>query len=538
VPLPGKGQTGFTPTDAVLISLQVDLDTIGLKSLHAALLEAGFSSKLLYLPGLQPPDLSVMDPVAAFLRRTRPQFIGISLMSHEYTAAVSLTGYIRRAGIDIPIVWGGIHPTIVPEMCLDHADYICVGEGEAAVVEFLTALKQGRDTNAIVGFRSKHQGPVTGIRPAPLIGDLDRLPYIGHIPRDSFILRGNRIICLNKSIFKSYARWKGTVYSFMASRGCPFSCSYCCNEYLSRMYETRTIRRRSVASIINELETAVRQNPDIVYINFQDDCFLACPDDYLAAFCRAYQARIRRPFIVRCIPSFVSEDRLKQLKAAGLSWISMGLQSGSDHVLTDIYHRRSLAKDFLKAATLIRKVNVAAYYDVILDNPFETDVDRLDTVAVLAAVPRPFFLQLFSLVLFPGTSLYSRMLNERGQCPTEYLVKNYHDYQKTDLNRLIRISGYLPVTMVRYLTAAYARYGSTPAFRLRLRLAGLISAFWLEPLTYFRVVKKSRQENIVRTLQVLPAFLRIGISRYIKQFEGPTVRRIERLIRDHSTGES
>ena len=92
--------------------------------------------------------------------------------------------------------------------------------------------------------------------------------------------------------------------------------------------------------------------------------------------------------------------------------------------------------------------------------------------------------------------------------------------------------------MVRYLTAAYARYGSTPAFRLRLRLAGLISAFWLEPLTYFRVVKKSRQENIVRTLQVLPAFLRIGISRYIKQFEGPTVRRIERLIRDHSTGES
>ena len=534
---PDEDHIRFSQAEAVLISLQVDLDTIGLKSLHAVLLQAGFSSIILYLPGLLPADLAVMKAVATFLRRTRPRFIGISLMSHEFTAAAALTGFLRRAGIDVPIVWGGIHPTIAPEMCLNHADYICVGEGDATIVEFLAALKKGHDIDCIAGFWSRRKGPVTRIRPAPPITELDRLPHIGHMPRHSFIIRGNKIIPLNKSIFKTYARWKGTVYSFMASRGCPFSCAYCCNEYLSRMYETRGIRRRSVDSIIAELETVVGRNPDIEYINFQDDCFLACPDDYLTAFCRAYQVRIGRPFIVRCIPAFVSEDRLRRLKQAGLSWISMGLQSGSDYILTDIYHRRSLVKDFLKAAEIVRKMDLAVYYDVILDNPFETDAERLDTITVLAAVPRPFFLQLFSLVPFPGTSLYERMTEECGTSPTEYLEHNYHDYRKTDLNRLIRIAGYLPPPVVGYLASRYLRGGATAAFRLRLRLAGLISALWIEPLTGFRLLRKSRQGDTIQALRLLPAFFRIGVSRYIKQFEGPTVKRIEHLIRDHSSGQ-
>lgn len=533
---PGEIQSDLSNTDVVLISLQVDLDTIGLKSLHAALLQAGFSSKLLFVPGLHPSDQQVMAAVAVFLRRVRPLFVGISLMSHEYAAAAALTGYLRLADIGIPVVWGGIHPTIAPEMCLDHADYICIGEGDRGIVEFLAAIKKGADTDHIAGFWANHNGVVAKNRPAALIGDLDRLPFIGHIPPHGFIVHKRRIIRLNKKLFNTYARWKGTVYSVMASRGCPFSCSYCCNEYLSRLYETRSIRRRSVDSIIDELEAAVGRNPDIVYINFQDDCFLACSDNYLAAFCRAYRARIQRPFIVRCIPSFITEKRLAQLKRAGLSWISMGLQSGSDYILTDVYHRRSLVDDFLKAAAIIRKMNVAAYYDVILDNPFETDADRLDTIAVLTAVPRPYFLQLFSLVLFPGTVLYGRMIKESGAAPTEYLIHNYHDYRKTDLNRLIRVSGYLPALLVRSLASRYVRYGSTPAFRLRLRLAGLISALWLEPLTGFRLLLRSRQGNIVQVFRSLPSFFRIGISRYVKQFDGPAVKRIERLIRDHSSG--
>ncbi len=533
-------ESGHDPTvssslDILLISLQIDLDTIGLKSLHATLLTSGFSSSILYLPGLLPGDHMLMKTALSFFRRIRPRVVGISLMSHEYSAAAALTGHIRQAAIEIPVVWGGIHPTIAPEMCLEHADFVCVGEGESSLVQFLEEIKKGCDTNNICGFQTREKGLLTNTPPSPRIKNLDRLPFTGHIPQHSFIGHNNRILPLDKVLFKKYARWKGTVYSFMASRGCAYACAYCCNEMLTRMYGSKVIRHRRVDSIIAELEAAIEGYPDIAYINFQDDCFLACSDAYLTAFCIAYQERIHRPFIVRCIPSFITEQRLRQLKAAGLSWISMGLQSGSDHVLMDIYNRRSLSKDFLKAAKIISKVNVAAYYDVILDNPLETDGERLETVDILTAVPRPYFLQMFSLVLYPGTSLYRRLVSQHGRHNDDYLIRNYHDYRKTDLNRLIRISGYLPLPMIRRLRALYAKNGSTPRFRLLLRLAELISAVWFEPLTYLRVVFRGAQGNMSRFLRLMPAFFRIGVSRYIKQFDGKAVKRIERMIRDNSS---
>jgi hypothetical protein len=286
-----------------------------------------------------------------------------------------------------------------------------------------------------------------------------------------------------------------------------------------------------------ELEAAITTHPDIVFINFQDDCFLACPESYLAEFCDAYRERIRRPFIVRCIPSFINESRLRRLEQAGLAWISMGLQSGSDRVLTDIYNRRSLSRDFSEAATVIRKAGVAAYYDVILDNPFETDADRLDTIRVLAAIPRPYFLQLFSLVFFPGTGLYRRLAGESSAPPDDYLVKNYHDYRKTDLNRLIRISGYMPLPVISGLAALYGRDGAGLKFRCLIRFTGLVSALLFEPVAYFRLVRTSCRGDTVQAVRLLPAFSRIGLSRYIKQFQGKTVKRIERMIRDHSSGE-
>lgn len=523
--------------DVVLISLQVDLDTIGLKSLHATLLHKGFSSSILYLPGLQPGHRYLIETVGRWLHQNRPLLIGISLMSHEYAAAVALTEFLRSAAPDVPILWGGIHPTIAPEMCLRHADYVCVGEGELALVEFLRALKQGRRTESVCGIRSAKGKTVATHPPAPQVADLDGLPFTGHLPRHGFIAHRNRILPLTGDLFKHYARWKGTVYSFMGSRGCIFSCAYCCNETLTRIYGKKRVRRRSVESIMAELETIVSRHPDIEYVNFQDDCFLACTDEYLAAFSVAYRARIHKPFVVRCIPSFITAARLEQLKQAGLAWISMGLQSGSDRVLRDIYTRRSLSRDFLEAAAIIRESDVAAYYDVILDNPFETDAERLETIGVLSDVPRPYFLQLFSLVLYPGTGLYFRMGNTCGRYPTDYLVKNYHDYRKTDLNRLLRASAYLPVFIIRHLTTVYKKEGATAGFRFRLRLAELVSAFWLEPVTALRVLHKSRQGNIVHTLKILPAFFRVGVSRYIKQFGGKTGKRIEHMIRDHSSGD-
>ncbi|OQX61573.1 MAG: hypothetical protein B5M56_08680 [Desulfococcus sp. 4484_241] len=522
-------------TDALLISLQVDLDTIGLKQLHAVLMHRGFKSLLMYLPCFKPGDKSLPERIVHFIARHNPGFVGISLMSHEYFGAVALTRRIKQAFPDIPVIWGGVHPTIEPEMCLDNADYVCVGEGENAVTAIARAVRDGQGFEHIPNLCYRRHGRTVRNPVEPAINDLDRLPFCEHLPQAAYIAHKGKIVPLDRSCLKRYGRWRGTVYSIMGSRGCPFACAYCCNDFFSRLYGAKKIRRRSVANIISELVRAVNDHPQLRYINFQDDCFLACSDSYMDEFCRAYRREVGIPFVVRCIPSFTDAERLRKLKDAGLAWISLGLQSGSDEVLYDIYNRRSTSEQFLSAARLIHKFRVAAYYDVIVDNPLENDEDRYKTIEVLTAVPKPYFLQLFSLTIYPGTFLYKRIIPDFPEHTDAYLKKNYHHYQHNDINRLIRSSAYLPVPFTRLLVAYRRRRPESALFRLALGLASLLSGLVFEPIAYFRVFLMSQNGSVTKALKQLPVFLRIGLSRYSKQFPTSITSLIERLVRDDLT---
>ncbi|MFZ5563963.1 MAG: B12-binding domain-containing radical SAM protein [Thermodesulfobacteriota bacterium] len=525
-------------TDALLISLQVDLDTIGLKQLHAVLRDQGFSSLLLYLPCFHHADNMLLERIIRFVADRAPGFVGISLMSHEYFGAVALTRRLKQAFADMPVIWGGVHPTIAPEMCLDHADYVCVGEGEHAVTAMARAFREQQGVEHIPNLCYRREGRIVRNALEPAIEDLDGLPACEHLPKAAYIAHRKKIIPLDRSQLKRYGRWRGTVYSTMGSRGCPFSCAYCCNDFFSRLYDARKIRRRSVSSLMAELARAVADHPGLSYINFQDDCFLACSDAYLDEFCEAYRRDVAIPFVVRCIPAFVNADRLKKLKDAGLAWISLGLQSGSNRVLADVYNRRSTAEQFLAAARLVHAAGIAAYYDVILDNPLESDEDRYKTIDVLTAAPRPYFLQLFSLALYPGTELYRRITSDCPERANAYLKKNYYHYKHTDANRMIRLSGYLPAVLMRRMVAYGKSRPRSAEFRLALITAGLLSTLVLEPLAYFRVIQMSQNGSVKKTLKQIPVFFRVGFSRYVKQFSSGLTTIAERWVRDELTSGS
>lgn len=67
----------------------------------------------------------------------------------------------------------------------------------------------------------------------------------------------------------------------------------------------------------------------------------------------------------------------------------MGLQSGSERTSQDVLLRRVSNEKFLEAARLIKHYDISGYYDVILDNPFKTDADLIETINVLKKLPRP-----------------------------------------------------------------------------------------------------------------------------------------------------
>ncbi|MGD0576904.1 MAG: cobalamin-dependent protein, partial [Candidatus Staskawiczbacteria bacterium] len=312
--------------NVLLISVQKDLDVIGLKYLHYYLLKNGYNSFLLHLTNFNPNGEQSLKNIKQFISEISPIFIGISLMSIEYHNARGLTRYLKSNFKSIPIVWGGIHPTISPESCLDYADYVCIGEGERTILDFANAISKNKNPKNINNLCYKENGKIKKNPLYPPIENLDEIPLYDHVPKNSFIQRKNgSIVSVDRKNFKKFARYRGTTYSIMSSRGCPFSCTYCCNNFISSLYQTRKVRRRSIGNIILELEKAAADNPEIEYINFQDDCFLACTDEYLKEFCKIYKEKIKKPFIVRVIPIYINSNKMEYLKDAGLAWISLGL---------------------------------------------------------------------------------------------------------------------------------------------------------------------------------------------------------------------
>jgi anaerobic magnesium-protoporphyrin IX monomethyl ester cyclase len=491
--------------NVLLVTVQGNLDATSLEQLHYQLMKNGHDSTLLYLPYYDPGNETCNRGILEFVEELKPELIGLSLMSIEYAKSRELTLLLKGFRPDATIVWGGIHPTISPQTCVEYADYVCVGEGERTIVELADAMRDGGPVRSIKNLCYLDGGRMVRNPLHPLLDDLDSQPESDHVPKNSHLQdRDGRIVQVDEGVYRKHARWRGTVYSTMTSRGCPFSCTYCCNNSFSKLYESWRVRRRSVEGIISSMESAVKANAYIEYINITDDCFLACDDGYLREFCREYKRRVGKPFVVRSIPNYVSLERMRLLKDAGVSLICMGLQSGSDRVLKDVYKRKSLRNDFLRAARVIRSVSIAPIYDIIVDNPFETDEERLQTVEALIETPTPFYLQVFSLTFYAGTEIYER---GKVECPERigrYTEKDFAVYRKDSINRMIIMAAFMPGPLGRTLVRMYRR--SPHSLRTKAALAGarILTKALFEPLNYLMLFKSSTGGSYATMIGVMP----------------------------------
>ena len=504
----------------LLISIQNEFDLVSIKYLHYYLLKNGYNSSLLNLPKFNPEDGDALKNISEFIRETDPMFIGISLLSLEYYGVCRLTEYLKNHFKSIPVIWGGIHPTISPETCLDYADYVCVGEGEKTILDIANAFKNNESVKAINNLCYKEDGQIKRNKLYPLIENLDEISSGDQIPVHSFIQEANgQIVLIDKKVLRKYNRYKGTVYGVMSSRGCPFSCTYCSNNRISGLYETRKIRKRSVENLIMELEKAIKDNPEIKSFNFYDDCFLAYNEEYLKKFCKLYKEKIDKPLFVRTIPTYITRNKIEHLKDAGLSWISLGLQSGSDRVCKDVFKRKSLKADFLKAAAILKDFKIASLYDVILDNPFENEEDSFETIQTLTEAPKPFYIQMYSLNLYLGTELYELAKKECPEKIEDSLKKDCFMYQHTVINKMTRLSMVLSKKFMNKMVYQYKQNPESIKFRAVLFMVSLLSSIILEPVTYFRLIKLANGGSYFKTLLVIPSYLKEGLMLYLRQFK-------------------
>jgi anaerobic magnesium-protoporphyrin IX monomethyl ester cyclase len=460
-----------------LISPYPDITSFGVRTLSAYMRQHSHSTRLIFLPdphadnpvhGQPRYNDSVLDQAVDLCSES--DLIGIALMTNFFDAAVQITEKLKKR-LDVPVIWGGVHPTIRPEECLEYADMVCVGEGEDALLELVEKMSGDEDHTKTRNIWCKVDRELIKNPLRPLPDNLDAYPYPDYSMIDHFIMVEDTIEPLTHAITESILGG-GTVsdyvgkigYQTMTSRGCPYNCAYCINDTIRQMYAGQPkLRWRSVANVVGELTAVKESMPYINYVWISDDEFMARKTDSLKDFCREYKENVDLPFSCLVSPLSVTEQKMELLLDAGLVYVQMGIESGSAR-MQEIYNRKHMNNErMMNAVRIINRYSDrmhAPSYDFLIDAPFETDKDRIESLRFIGAMPKPFRIQPFTLIPYPGTHMYE-MVKEKGLIKDdrrEIYNKTYIMRKPTYLSLVLVLAkgGKCPASLLNFLVSSPA----------------------------------------------------------------------------------
>ncbi|UCF90715.1 MAG: B12-binding domain-containing radical SAM protein [Desulfobacterales bacterium] len=206
----------------------------------------------------------------------------------------------------------------------------------------------------------------------------------------------------------------------MASRGCPFACSYCFNHQVVKHYrrdlkcsfkELNYIRHFSVPQILDEIQYLLRNYRNIKMFIFDDDLFTFYKD-YVKEFCRRYPQVSSLPFVVNAHVGFFDEDRARYLANANCQIVKFGVESGSHRIRQQIMRRHMTNEKIMAAIRTAKQFGLHTSVFLMIGLPDETREDVLATVQLMSqAQPGRYRWSFF--YPFPDTEAYA-IADKRG----------------------------------------------------------------------------------------------------------------------------
>jgi len=330
------------------------------------------------------------------LEEFRPDVVGFSVMSVNYLISSVLAERVRALRPGALTIFGGIHPTIAPEETIadPRVDAICLGEGEASMTEWLAALDGGGDPARIPGLWVKTGGKVTRNATRPLLQGIDPLPF-----PDRGLLDPKRMD----------AELYGV--NILTSRGCPFPCTYCQNEFLMDMYKGlgRFVRYRSVDNVFAEIDEVIRVfKPS--RLSFSDESF-TLNKKRLAEFCQAYARRYSIPFLCQTRPDLTDEDTVRVLAEGGCDFINMAIEAGNPRIRNDVLGRNIPDEQVIAAFTQARSHGIRTGSFNMIGLPGEDLSTVRDTIEINRKL-QPDRIMCTVFMPFLGTKLGEKCLAE------------------------------------------------------------------------------------------------------------------------------
>jgi len=337
---------------------------------------------------------------------------------------LEFSGYVKSFSKDIPIIWGGVHPTALPEQTLSHeyVDIVIRNEGEITLKEVVDSLLEGHDLSAISGISYKKNGSIIHNEDRPFLNlnDLPTLP-LSKIDLKKYITRSH--IVHNQKL---------SSVQFFLSRGCPEKCRFCYN----KMFNKGRYRSLNTANVVTTIESfldeAKNQNVFCNHIWFPDD-HLFVSTKQLTEMCESLKSKNIRIswsayFHLNLIRKF-SNEFLLYLRENGLIQLYCGVESGSERILGFIQKRISIPLVY-EINRKLKAAEIPVKYSFMGGFPSETEQELQQTVDVMLDLtsenPLAETTRINIFCPYPGTELQEIMVREYDYQPPQDLVEWIH----------------------------------------------------------------------------------------------------------------
>jgi pyruvate-formate lyase-activating enzyme len=358
-----------------------------------------------YMAILQDLDHPIWQKLRQIIETVGPDIVGITSMTAAYGSAINVAKCAKWVNKDIVVILGGVHPTLLPEQTIKEpeVDIVVIGEAEIKIPKLVAAIEK-KDLSSI-GYQYRNGKYIVNSMPGSAIEDINSLEFPA------------RDLLLNVKDFPASAF--GTL---MASRGCPFQCIFCSSH---KMFG-RKVRFRTAPNIIEEILT-VHRIFGTVDFHFEDDTF-TLKKDLILEFCKCLKEEdMKISWSCPTRVDFITPEIVREMKSAGCSTISLGIESGSEETLNRI--RKNITLNQIRNAVKIIKdagIRVMGYF--VFGFPWETEEHFKMTLDFIEELDMDIIQHNFAVPL-PGTELYEIVESGGILPPHETPIDWSHFYQ-------------------------------------------------------------------------------------------------------------